>query len=228
MTRLHHELIDDLSVVTIASSRPWKQNCHVIVDRSSGELMVIDPGTDTSELIDAIRQAGGIPRLLLVTHGHPDHMAGAARLGDEFDLDCFVSAEDERIVRHAPLYAAAFGGPKIRIPSRMRFTDGEDLRLGAKRVEITAVPGHTPGSLAFSIGRLVFTGDTLLREHIGRTDFPLSEPVTLVRSIDALLDTMRDDARLFPGHGKPWLGHEARSWWAAEGRAAAAATVPAL
>jgi glyoxylase-like metal-dependent hydrolase (beta-lactamase superfamily II) len=228
MTRIHRELIDDLSVVTIASTYPWKQNCHLIVDRSSGELMIIDPGTDSPELVDVLRETGGLPRLLLVTHGHPDHIAGAALVGDEFGLNCYVSAADERIVRHSPLYAAAFGGPKVRIPSRLRFTEGADLRLGSKRIEITAVPGHTPGSLAFSIGRLVFSGDALLRQHIGRSDFPLSEPATLVRSIDGMIDTMRDDARLFPGHGRPWLGHEARSWWAAEGRPAATATVAAL
>lgn len=227
MIRLHHELIDDLNVVTIASDRPWKQNCHLIMDRSSGELMIIDPGVDNAELIDVIRQTGGRPRLLLATHGHPDHIGGAARLSDEFGLDCLVSAEDERIVRHAPLYAAAFGQTKIRVPTRLRFIDGADLRLGAKAVGITAAPGHTPGSVAFSIGRLVFTGDTLLREHTGRTDFPLSEPGKLIGSIDGLLDSLPEGARLFPGHGRPWVGDEARSWWAAKGRPTAAATVTA-
>jgi glyoxylase-like metal-dependent hydrolase (beta-lactamase superfamily II) len=138
-----------------------------------------------------------------------------------------VSAEDERIVRQAPVYAAAFGQTKIRVPTRLRFTDGADVRLGAKWVNIAAVPGHTPGSLAFSIGRLVFTGDTLLREHTGRTDFPLSEPARLVRSIDSLLDGMPEGARLFPGHGRPWIGDEARSWWASEGRPAATMTAAA-
>jgi glyoxylase-like metal-dependent hydrolase (beta-lactamase superfamily II) len=227
MIRLHHELIDDLDIVTIASDRPWKQNCHVIVDRSSGESMIIDPGTDDPDLIDAIRQTNGRPRFLLVTHGHPDHIGGAALVGDEFGLDCLVSAEDERIVRHAPLYAAAFGQARIRVPTRLRFTDGADLRLGAKSVGIAAVPGHTPGSLAFSIGRLVFTGDTLLREHVGRSDFPLSSPDKLVRSIDGLFESMPEGARLFPGHGRPWSGDEARSWWAAAGRTSAAATATA-
>jgi hydroxyacylglutathione hydrolase len=223
MTQLHHELIDDLDIVTIVSDHPWKQNCHVIVDRPSGELMIIDPGADNPQLIDAIRQTGAHPELMLVTHGHPDHIGGAASVGKEFGLDCFVSVDDERIVRHAPLYAAAFGQTKIRVPTRLRFIDGADLRLGAKTVGIAAVPGHTPGSLAFSIGRLVFTGDTLLREHTGRTDFPLSEPGELLHSIDGLLDRLPEGAQLFPGHGRPWDGDEARSWWAGEGRLTAAA-----
>lgn len=214
MARVHHQTVGEHDLITIVSDGPWKQNCHLVLDRPTGSFIVVDPGVDTPELRDAIRSAGSRPAHMIVTHGHPDHLGAADALTSELDVDCLISRADRRVVHQAPTYAAAFGRTRIRLPDRLRFIDDdEDLHLGTARVTISAVPGHTPGSLAFFLGALVLTGDTLLRQHVGRTDLPLSDPGALAGSIGRLLADSPGQALLAAGHGHPWTVSEARAWW---------------
>jgi len=213
----HHD------VVTIVSDRPWKQNCYVIRDRASGSFAVIDPGADSLALWDVIRASGTRPAHLIITHGHPDHIGAAARLCSELELDCLVAKADERAVRQAPVLAVAFGRRRLVLPDRIRYigTD-EGLKLGATPIVMTSVPGHTPGSLAFEIDGILVSGDVLFREHVGRTDLPLSDPAVLPMSINRLLGLAPDGTALLAGHGRPWTVGEARGWWADRGRASTA------
>lgn len=221
MTRVHHSSVGQLEVITIASGVPWKQNCHLIAAPSQGRLMIIDPGAETPELNDAIRALGLQPDLMVVTHGHPDHLGAAARLCVEFDLECLIGVGDQQLVGHAPAYAAAFGKMRLILPQRIRYIDaGTDLTLGDELIAIQSVPGHTPGSLAFRIGGIVATGDTIFRQHVGRTDFPGSDMRSLVDSVDSLLSGLPEATQLLPGHGRPWTAGEARDWWASVGRKA--------
>jgi glyoxylase-like metal-dependent hydrolase (beta-lactamase superfamily II) len=227
VTRVHHLSVGALDVTTIVSGAPWNQNCHLILEQVSGRFMVVDPGFDSPELRASIRDLGQRPEHVLVTHGHPDHLGAAAALSSWLDVDCRVSRADQTITRHAPAYAAAFGGLRIRLPERLVFIDpGDALRLGDRTVAIIPVPGHTPGSLAFDVGDVVLTGDTLFREHIGRTDLPGSDRAAIGASIDGLLATLADGAQLLAGHGRPWTAGEAREWWAARSQAGVATSRP--
>lgn len=219
MTRVHHLSAGGLEVITIVSDAPWTQNCHVVVERASGVFIIVDPGFDSPELRDAIRAAGTRPAHILATHGHPDHLGAAAELSDWLDVPCRLDRADSRIARHASAYAAAFGGLRIRTPSRIDyFDDDATLRFGDTAVHSLAVPGHTPGSLAFDLGSILLTGDTLFREHIGRTDFPDSDLGALSASIDRLLAGRAAGLHLLAGHGQPWTAGEASGWWAATDR----------
>jgi glyoxylase-like metal-dependent hydrolase (beta-lactamase superfamily II) len=224
VTRIHHQSVGDLEIVSIASDAPWNQNCYLIGQRSSGAFLVVDPGFDSPELRDAIRDIGTRPAHLLVTHGHPDHLGAASELSAALGLDCRLSRADERIVRHAPVYAVAFGGLRARVPTRISYLEpGDELSFGGTPISIVPLPGHTPGSLAFDLVDVVLTGDTLFREQIGRTDFPGSDPTALVGSVERLLAGLSDDTLLLAGHGRPWGGRDARQWWASTGRTRALA-----
>lgn len=224
MTQIHHTSVGAHVVVTIVSGPPWNQNCYLIAAPATGSLLIVDPGVDSPELDEAIRSSGWRPSLLLATHGHPDHLGAAARLSADFDLECLIGLGDERIVRHAPAYAAAFGKVQLALPERIRYIDADtDVRLGDESVAILPMPGHTPGSLAFHIGGIVLTGDTLFRERVGRTDLPVGDPTALVGSVDRLLADLPASTHLLAGHGRPWTAGEARDWWSGSGRAAARA-----
>jgi len=206
------------------SGPPWNQNCHLIAAPASSTLLIVDPGANSPELDDAIRELGMRPTLMLVTHGHPDHLGAAARLSADLALDCVVGRGDERVVRHAPAYAAAFGKVHLELPESIRYINADaDLRLGDEKVTIVPLPGHTPGSLAFHVGSIVLTGDALFRETLGRTDLPGGDRAALFSSVDLLLAGLSDATQLLPGHGQPWTAGEARSWWREGGRAAALA-----
>jgi glyoxylase-like metal-dependent hydrolase (beta-lactamase superfamily II) len=224
VTRVHHLSAGGLEVSTIVSEAPWTQNCHVIVERASGAFIVVDPGFDSRELRDAIRAAGARPAHILVTHGHPDHLGAAAELSEWLEVPCRLDRADSRIARHASAYAAAFGGLRIRTPSRIDYLDDDaSLHFGGTPVRSLALPGHTPGSRGFALGEVVLTGDTLFREHVGRTDFPDSDPAALSASIDRLLADRAPGVHLLAGHGRPWTAGEASHWWAATERDRAAA-----
>ena len=211
--------VGDLEVSTIVSDAPWHQNCYVVLDRPSGAFIVVDPGFDSPELRGAVREAGARPAHILITHGHPDHLGAAAALSEWLDVECRLGRADARIARHASAYAVAFGGLRIRTPTRIRYLDAEEnIRFGGTSVKIMALPGHTPGGLGFDIGEIVLTGDTLFREQVGRTDFPASDPIAIDASIDQLLAGRETGVWLMAGHGRPWTAGEARDWWTTKGR----------
>jgi glyoxylase-like metal-dependent hydrolase (beta-lactamase superfamily II) len=224
VTRVHHLSAGGLEVSTIVSDAPWTQNCHVVVERASGSFIVVDPGFDSPELRDSIRGAGPQPAHILITHGHPDHLGAAADLSEWLEVPCRLDRADSRIARHASAYAAAFGGLRIRTPRRIEYLDDDaSLDFGQTPVQSLALPGHTPGSRGFALGEVVLTGDTLFREHVGRTDFPDSDPAALSASIDRLLADRAPGVHLLAGHGRPWTAGEASHWWAATERDRAAA-----
>jgi glyoxylase-like metal-dependent hydrolase (beta-lactamase superfamily II) len=219
VTRVHHLSVGDLEVTTIVSGAPWNQNCYLIRARQSASFLVVDPGFDSPELRASIEELGPRPEHVLVTHGHPDHLGAAAALSSWLDVDCRLARADERVARHAPAYAAAFGGLVVQTPDRIEYLDPDSpIRFGNTTVAILPSPGHTPGSVGFDLGDIVLTGDTLFREHVGRTDFPGSDPRAIHASIDRLLADRDAGVRLLAGHGRPWTVGEARDWWTSDGR----------
>jgi glyoxylase-like metal-dependent hydrolase (beta-lactamase superfamily II) len=119
-----------------------------------------------------------------------------------------------RLLRHAPLYALRFARQEIEQPEPFVVFDGQPgFDLGKQPIHVIHAPGHTAGSVCYRFDGLVFTGDTLLRQHVGRTDLPGGDAAQLKNSINLLLTGLPEDTILFPGHGRPWTIGEARVWW---------------
>jgi hydroxyacylglutathione hydrolase len=219
LAKTHTVSISGYRVTTISSGAPWHQNCHLIGSQTSGSLLIVDPGAESAELDAAIRVSGLRPGLILLTHGHPDHLGAAASLMREFGLVSHVARKDQRLIRHASAYAAAFGKLKVTPPEKVTYLDAErEIWFGEEMVAVMPVPGHTPGSLAFLLDGVLITGDTLFRERIGRTDLPGGDASALVASVDALLAAVPGSTQILPGHGRPWTVEEAKSWWSGVGR----------
>jgi glyoxylase-like metal-dependent hydrolase (beta-lactamase superfamily II) len=190
----------------------------MVTDRSACETAVIDPGAEAERLIAHIEDRGHRVRLILCTHAHYDHVGAVAALSRHTRLPCHVHRGDLALLRRAPLYALGVEQKSIPLPKAVEaFDDRARFELGARSFESVPCPGHTPGSVCFRLGDLVFVGDTILQGERGRTDLPGGDAERLERSIEALLQELEGNPLLFSGHGEVWTLDEARRWWTEEG-----------
>lgn len=185
-------------------------NTYIIFDVASKEGAVVDPGmTDVRECerIDSYIALNGITvKYLINTHMHIDHLFGDQYISKKYDVGIAASTDDEilssRIAEQARMFHLRTDMPdalKVDIPLK----DGDRLMLGAEPIDILAVPGHSPGSIALYCpeSKFVVTGDALFKFSIGRTDLPGGNHAQLIDSITTKLMTLPPDTTVYPGHG---------------------------
>jgi len=213
-TDLPEIILDEYGIRTIVTRGAWKENCYLVRELRSGEQAVIDPGDGVYATIEAVLSHGGPLRYIWLTHAHHDHVYSAGDLCRRFGIVCDLHEDDVRLLHHAPMYALRFANKKIEAPKSFRtFNTNATFELGGRTVGVIHVPGHTSGSVGYDFGDFVFSGDTLMYEHIGRTDLPGADEERLRESVSRLLESLREAAVLFPGHGRAWTVREARTWW---------------
>jgi hydroxyacylglutathione hydrolase len=207
--------VGSFRVTTLVTGGSWRVNCYLIRSLESGEQVLIDPGGDEEMLAQHVLAAGGPVVRVLLTHGHHDHVGAVAAVCRHFELPCDVHADEARLLRHAPMYAMRFAGRRIEDPRPIRhLATDTPIPFGGAEIGVVETPGHTPGSVCYVLPGVVFTGDTLLRESVGRTDLPGGDAATLAASVTSLLRGLAPDTLLLPGHGGPWSAGEASEWWA--------------
>ncbi len=192
----------------------WKENCYLLKDQESGEIAIIDPGDDADTIAGRIEASGGKVCHILLTHGHYDHLGAASEICKLTGLSCAIHVADVSLLRRAPVYALAFEKRRIAAPSSITpFQGAEAFYLGGERIQASLAPGHTRGSVCFQFGGCVFTGDTLMKATLGRTDLPGGDDDQIARSVHHLINQLPDNSLILPGHGQPWSQKEAKAWW---------------
>ena len=161
---------------------PYDTNCYIVVYQRTGESVIIDAPAEPQEIIAGLKDT--IPRYILLTHGHVDHVGALTELHSEL---------------HVPL-AAHLGEPDLPIKPDIKLNDGDNIFLGDITLRVLHTPGHTQGSVCFLWRRYLFCGDTIFPGGPGYTrstkDFR-----QIVASIKEKILTLPDDAELLPGHG---------------------------
>lgn len=188
---------------------PLQENCYVVSD-DSRECVIIDCGAYYDEESIAIdnylRKQQLKPVHLLATHGHLDHNFGNAHLFRQYDLKVEICAGDQQLVERLPQQAATLFGMEISDdqPSVGRLlSDGDSITFGQHTLQVIQTPGHSHGSCLFYCKEegVVFSGDTLFRMSIGRTDFPEGSWQQMEQSLAKIAGTLPKDTVVYPGHG---------------------------
>ncbi len=202
-------------VVRNAVVGPFAVNAYVAACTRTGDAVLVDPGGDSARVL-GLREPGGwrIARIFC-THGHIDHVAGAAEARRITGAPLQIHAADEGWLAGLPRQSELFGFDRVDAPEvDHRHEDGEPFDLGECEGIVIHTPGHSPGSscLFFPGAGVLFTGDTLFSASVGRTDLPGGDFDALHHSIREKLFPLGDAVRFFPGHGPGGvLGDERRS-----------------
>ena len=195
---------------------PLQENTYVVWDETK-ECAIIDAGNlsarEDRALSDFIEGEGLRPVLAVNTHGHFDHLAGVSYICNTYDAKFAMSAKDDFLLSAAPGTAAMYGMQIGETPVAVDVDLQKEIciKFGNTTLEIIHTPGHTPGhvSLYEPQSKTLFTGDTLFRESIGRTDLPGGDYSWIMRSILEQIMPLGDEVRVLPGHGdETTIGHE--------------------
>jgi hydroxyacylglutathione hydrolase len=183
---------------------PLAVNCYLVGDDRTREVIVIDPGGDVRQIVQASAQARARVVAIVLTHAHFDHVTGIAGLKEETGAPLMMSAQEAPFLTTAKGQAAFFGLaiPTPPPPDRL-LNDGDVIRAGALALSVLLTPGHSPGGICLwsDRDRILFSGDTLMRGSIGRTDLPGGSMETLMHSIRTKLMTLARETTVYPGHG---------------------------
>ncbi len=186
---------------------PLQTNCYFVREKHSRKGMLIDPGAHDPGIAGYIKDNGIDAVFILNTHGHADHVLGDAAFGfpvmiHELDEPCLRDP-----LKGLPLSTNGEAAPAVR--AERLLTGGDTVALGDIELEIIHTPGHTPGSISIRYDNVLFSGDTLFFEGVGRTDLPGGDHRALITSIREKLLTLPDEVIVFPGHGpETTIGHE--------------------
>ncbi len=183
---------------------PFAANCYIVGSTSTNEGMIIDPGADTGTIMRSVQQTGLSISIIVVTHAHMDHVGALRKVQQKTNAQFAIHEAEKGFVFSAPMrMLTSFGVSPVESPPQpdRLLKDGDLIDLGDLHFEVLYTPGHSSGGICLLGHGVVFSGDTLFKLGIGRTDFPGMSHERLIKSIGEKLMVLPDETVVYPGHG---------------------------
>jgi len=190
---------------------PLAVNCYIATDEKTKKTFMVDSGGHNKDMVNYIKNNDLSLEYIILTHGHGDHMGGVPDMLKEFPgVKLIACIHDKELLEDARLNMSTmvYGYP-VAFSADQYVSDGETLKVGELELKFLHTPGHSPGGMCIVTDDVVFSGDTLFEQSIGRTDFPGSSYQAIVKSIHEKLFVLPDDTTVLPGHmGPTTIGFE--------------------
>ena len=186
-----------------------KANCYIFGDASTKEVFIIDPGGDAEKIKAMVDEHDYKVKSIINTHGHIDHVSA----NRHFQWPVWIHKDDAMFLEDSKKNLSSLFGFNLKSPPASKLLEeGQVLKIGEIELEVIHTPGHTPGSICLKSNGILFSGDTLFYDGIGRSDFPYGSQEELLRSIRNKVLTQKDDTIVYPGHGPATtVGREKKS-----------------
>ena len=188
---------------------PFQENCYLVWAEGASTALLIDPGDDPALLQAAVEEQQLQVALILLTHGHLDHIGAVDAMRDYSSAPAVATAGERELIAWYPESCRMFGLAERPAPTIDHWLPNDATELPDEiaallpegpAVMIHQTPGHTAGGVTYQIDTNLFTGDTLFKQSIGRTDLPGGNLATLAASL-AKLVSLDDALKVYPGHG---------------------------
>ena len=178
----------------------FEVNCYLVPSPDNGTLYIIDPGGDAQDIVTAASAFSCEKTVILLTHCHADHIGAVGEVARKLNItELYIDPAD------SAMYASPANCFPPYLPAAKNLLTPSEWPPQTSDFEILHTPGHTPGGVCYYFREYnaLFTGDTLFRASVGRTDFPGGDTATLMESISGRLMTLPDSLEIYPGHGYP-------------------------
>lgn len=198
--------------ITNLPSGALQANTYLAVDEKTNEGFIVDPGGYNKVLTKEVRDNDVNIKYIILTHGHSDHICGVNEHKAEFpDAKIVAYKDEEAMLKNPNLNQSPGFGVPYSTKADILVSDGDELKVGDVTLKFIHTPGHTEGGMCIYVkeAKALFSGDTLFRQSIGRTDFPGGSYKEIMDSIRKKLFLLPDDTNVFPGHmGTTSIGFE--------------------
>lgn len=190
-------------VYTLKLGQGFQSNCYVL-ENDNKEAIAFDIGGDAGEFMEFLHQNDITLKKILLTHGHFDHIMGVSEVAEKTGAEVFIHKEDEDMLSSTILNLSSFMGDAgfKAVSEYTTVVDGQTIDFSGVPVKVLHTPGHTRGSVCYICENKIFSGDTLFKRSIGRTDFPGGSYSEIMNSLAKIKSLYKsgEDFEVFPGH----------------------------